>query len=325
MAAVVFGLNQGGSQGWGSAQTVVPLAAGVAAAIGFVVLDVRTRAPLIEFRLLLQSNFLAANISQILAGMVELGLGFLLPYYMLLVIGVDPVIAGVALIPATVLIVLAGALAGRAFDRVGGRGPLVVGYVLFATSGLALGVAAGAESALALVPGLALQGLGLGIVLTVNDPTGLTAVSEDDQGQAAGMINTSEQFGGVLGIAILSAVELGVYRDRLFSGLADKGIRPTPSQGPPGHGVHLPGRAARAQARGGGRPRLARHPGGTRRSRPGPRQRLRGGLLRVRGLLAGRRDPYVRPRAPRGADHHRTGLRPPVALGQCPRRVVAPA
>jgi hypothetical protein len=75
-----------------------------------------------------------------------------------------------------------------------------------------------------------LQGLGLGIVLTANDPTGLTAVDEKDQGRAAGMINTSEQLGGALGIAILLAVELGVYRDKLFDRLADKGIRPTAAQ-----------------------------------------------------------------------------------------------
>jgi MFS family permease len=85
---------------------------------------------------------------------VELGLGFLLPYFMLLVIGVDPAVAGLALIPATVPIVLAGPLAGRAFDRVGGRVPLVAGYVLLAGSGLALGLEAGAESVGALVPGL---------------------------------------------------------------------------------------------------------------------------------------------------------------------------
>jgi MFS family permease len=149
---------------------------------------------------------------------------------MLLVIGVDPAIAGIALIPATVPIVLAGPLAGRAFDRIGGRGPLVTGYLVLAASGVALALAAGAESVGALVPGLLLQGLGLGIVLTVNDPTGLTSVPEEDQGQAAGMINTSEQLGGALGIAILTAIELSVYRDHLFSRLAERGISPTPQQ-----------------------------------------------------------------------------------------------
>ena len=134
--------------------------------------------------------------------MVELGLGYLLPYLLLLVIGVDPLAAGIALIPSTLPIVLAGPLAGRAFDRIGGRAPLVAGFLLLAASGVALGLAAGAASAWALIPGLVLQGFGLGIVLTTNDPTGLTAVPDEDQGVAAGMLNTSEQLGGALGIGL---------------------------------------------------------------------------------------------------------------------------
>jgi hypothetical protein len=82
----------------------------------------------------------------------------------------------------------------------------------------------------ALIPGLVLQGIGLGIVLTVNDPTGLTAVPPEDSGQAAGMINTAEQLSGALGIATLTAVELGYYYNVLHDKLAAHGITPTRSQ-----------------------------------------------------------------------------------------------
>ncbi len=93
-----------------------------------------------------------------------------------------------------------------------------------------LALAVSDRSALALIPGLLLQGLGLGIVLTVNDPTGLTAVPEKDSGEAAGMINTSEQLGGAFGIAILAAVELAVNFHILDEKLASRGIHPTPEQ-----------------------------------------------------------------------------------------------
>jgi EmrB/QacA subfamily drug resistance transporter len=230
LAALVFGLSQGAVEGWADAEVVGPLVASVALFAAFGLVEVRTALPLVDFGLFRHLNFLAANVSQLLAGMVELGLGYLLPYFMLLVIGVDPAVAGLALIPASLPIVLAGPLAGRAFDRIGGRGPLVAGYLVLAASGVALALAAGAESVLALLPGLVLQGIGLGVVLTVNDPTGLTAVPDDAQGEAAGLINTTEQLGGAVGIAVLLAVELGVYRDRLFSGLADKGISVTPAE-----------------------------------------------------------------------------------------------
>ncbi|MQA73905.1 MAG: DHA2 family efflux MFS transporter permease subunit [Solirubrobacterales bacterium] len=231
IAAVVFGLSQGEPQGWLSADTVIPLAIGLVTLVLFGVIETRVKVPLLDFRLFRHLNFLAANISQVLAGMIELGLGFLLPFYLLLVIGVAPEVAGLALIPGTIPIILAGPLAGKVFDRVGGRIPLVTGFLVLSLSGVALAIGAADATILALVPGLLLQGLGLGIVLTVNDPTGLTAVPDRDQGQAAGMINTAEQLGGALGIAALSALELGYYFNNLFDRLAAQGSgHPTAAQ-----------------------------------------------------------------------------------------------
>ncbi|MGH2963157.1 MAG: MFS transporter [Solirubrobacterales bacterium] len=191
---------------------------------------VRVRVPLLKFRLFRHANFLAANISQVLAGAIELGLGFLLPFYLLLVIGISPETAGIALIPATIPIILAGPLAGRAFDRMGGRAPLVIGFGVLAASGVALALAVPERDVPALIPGLVLQGIGLGIVLTTNDPTGLTAVPEKDRGEAAGMINTSEQLGGALGIAALTAVEVGRARELTLEKLGDQGVAPTQDQ-----------------------------------------------------------------------------------------------
>jgi EmrB/QacA subfamily drug resistance transporter len=253
VGAIVFGLSQGATEGWGDPVTVAPLALGVLLIPVFVLIERRSANPMIEFSLLRHENFLAANLSQFLAGMIELGLGYLTPFFLLLVVGVSPATAGIALIPATVPIILAGPLAGKAFDRFGGRWPLVVGFLVLAASGVALALAVSSESAAALIPGLLLQGLGLGIVLTVNDPTGLTAVPERDSGEAAGMINTSEQLGGAVGIAGLAAIELAVNFHSLDSHLAEHGIRPTPQQMERGHQLiveaeqaglhHIPGSA----------------------------------------------------------------------------------
>jgi hypothetical protein len=128
----VFALTQGSGNDWGDPSVLAALVGAVVPLIAFVVVEQRVANPLLEFRLFRHLNFLAANISQVLAGMVELGMGFLLPAYLLLVVGVSPAVAGLALIPATVPIILAGPAAGRAFDRVGGRGPLVIGFVVLA-------------------------------------------------------------------------------------------------------------------------------------------------------------------------------------------------
>jgi MFS family permease len=198
--------------------------------VAFVIIELRVEQPLLEFRLFRHLNFLASNLSQFLAGMIELGLGFLMPFYLLLVVGVSPEAAGIALIPATIPIILAGPLAGRAFDRVGGRIPLVGGFLVLSASGAALAAAAAEQSVGALIPGLLLQGLGLGVVLTVNDPTGLGAVPEGDRGQAAGTINTTEQLGGAVGIAALTAVEIGAAERIASERLSDRGITATDAE-----------------------------------------------------------------------------------------------
>jgi EmrB/QacA subfamily drug resistance transporter len=230
IAALVFGLSQGQADGWGSPTTVIPLVGALAFLVAFVLIELRATFGLLDFRLFRHLNFLAANLSQLLAGAIELGLGFLLPFYLLLVIGISPAAAGIALIPATIPIVLAGPLAGRAFDRIGGRIPLVAGYLVLAASGLALAAGVGEQTVGALIPGLVLQGLGLGVVLTVNDPTGLGAVPPDAQGTAAGTINTTEQLGGALGIAGLTAIEIGAAERITVERLADRGIEPTAQQ-----------------------------------------------------------------------------------------------
>ncbi len=104
------------------------------------------------------------------------------------------------------------------------------GFLVLSASGAALAAAAAEQSVGALIPGLLLQGLGLGVVLTVNDPTGLGAVPEGDRGQAAGTINTTEQLGGAVGIAALTAVEIGAAERIASERLSDRGITATDAE-----------------------------------------------------------------------------------------------
>jgi EmrB/QacA subfamily drug resistance transporter len=227
---LIYGLSVIQEAGLDAPGAWIPTLSGLLLLGAFALVELHATSPMMDFRLFRHLNFLASNISQVLAGSIELGLGFLLPFFLLLVVGVSPEVAGIALIPATLPIILAGPLAGKAFDRVGGRVPLVIGFLVLAASGLVLAATASKESAAWLIPGLLLQGIGLGIVLTVNDPTGLNSVPEKDQGQAAGMINTSEQLGGAIGIAVLAAIEVSYYKHQLFARLNDHGIFPSQQQ-----------------------------------------------------------------------------------------------
>ena len=230
IGGLTLGLGQSQDWGWGSPATLVALALGVAGLAAFVAVERRRRDPLIRFGFFRHLNFSASNISQVLAGSIELAAGYLLPFYLLLVIGLGPGAAGLALIPATVPIIIVAPLAGRWFDRVGGRLPLTVGFLVLAASSFSLAAAFSAQSLWPLIPGLVLQGIGLGIVLTVNDPIGLGSVPAEDQGQASGIIDTSEQLGGGVGIAVFTVVLLHIYFGKLFDLLAQRGITVTQSE-----------------------------------------------------------------------------------------------
>src|ERR1700755_3177603 len=95
---LIFGLSQGPEEGWGQAETVVPIAVGLAFIPIFLLVERRAKNPMINFKLFRHENFLASNLSQLLAGMVELGLGYLTPLFLLLVVGVSPGLAGVGVI-----------------------------------------------------------------------------------------------------------------------------------------------------------------------------------------------------------------------------------
>ena len=94
-------------------------------------------------------NYLGATLSQFMGGMAEMGLGLIFPLVLILNLQMDPALAGIALIPATVPMVVVAPLAGRWYDRTGGRPPLVAGFGFLALSGVLLAIGVGHDSYLA--------------------------------------------------------------------------------------------------------------------------------------------------------------------------------
>jgi EmrB/QacA subfamily drug resistance transporter len=215
LIGVILGLSQSESRGWSSPAVLAALGVAALAAVAFVVRETRIPAPLLDFGLLRERNYAGATLSQFLAGMAEIGLGVIFPLLLILNLRMSPALAGIALIPTTLPMIVVAPLAGRWYDRTGGRPPLVTGFVLLALSGIVLSLGVAARSYAALLPGLLLYGLGLALVLTVNDPVTVDSIEERDQGEAAGVSATAEQFGGALGIAVLYSVFHGAYVDRL--------------------------------------------------------------------------------------------------------------
>lgn len=225
LVALVFGLGQTTAWGWGSPGVIAPLVVSVVAFALFVLRERRAHNPLMSFGLLRRSrNYLGATISQGLAGMAEMGLGLIFPLLLILNLRMNPALAGLALIPTTVPMVVIAPLVGRWYDRSGGRPPLVVGFGCLAVAGVLLALGAGTGSYPWMLPGLLVYGVGLAIVLTVNDPVSIDTVPEQDHGQASGVSATAEQGGGAIGIALLYAVFHGAYITRLQADVAARNL-----------------------------------------------------------------------------------------------------
>lgn len=216
LVTLVFGLAQTQAWGWTSPGVLAPLGICVVAGALFVLRERRTGTPLMSLHLLRRHrNYLGATISQGIGGMVEMGLGLIFPLLLILNLRMPPALAGLALIPTTVPMVLIAPLAGRWYDRAGGRPPLMTGFGCLALSGVLLAAGVEANSYLAVLPGLLVYGAGLAVVLTVNDPVSLDMLPEVDHGQASGVAATAEQGGGAIGIAVLYALFHGVYVQQL--------------------------------------------------------------------------------------------------------------
>jgi len=227
LVALVFGLGQTATWGWSSPGVLGSLVVSVVAFVLFVLRERRSPDPLMDFALLRRSrNYLGATISQALAGMAEMGLGLIFPLLLILNLEMDPALAGLALIPTTLPMVLVAPLVGRWYDRSGGRPPLVVGFGCLAVAGVLLAFGAQMRSYPWLLPGLLAYGIGLAIVLTVNDPVSIDTVPERDHGQASGVSATAEQGGGAIGIALLYSVFHSLYVTRLHGDIAARDLPP---------------------------------------------------------------------------------------------------
>ena len=212
----VFALSQTQSSDLGDPSVLLPLAVAVVGVVLFVFRERRATNPLMDLALLARSrNYLGATLSQAIAGMAEMGLGVIFPLLLILNLEMSPALAGLALIPTTVPMVIVAPLAGRWYDRGGGRAPLVLGFVVLAVAGVVMAIGVQSGSYPAILPGLLLYGIGLALVLSTNDPVSLDSIPAADEGQASGVSATAEQGGGAVGIALLYTLFHVTYVNRL--------------------------------------------------------------------------------------------------------------
>ena len=204
----VYTIVETGSYGWASAHTAGFGALSALLMGAFVVRQVTTRNPLLALHILRSRNVGGANLIQALMVAGMLGFFFLCTLYLRQVLGYRPLEIGLGFLPVAVAIgALSLGFSARLSTRFGARAILVPGLASIATA-LALLTRAPVHSAYTtqLLPAMVLLGVGAGLSFPPLMTLGMSGVAPSDRGIASGLVNTTAQVGGALGLAVLATV-----------------------------------------------------------------------------------------------------------------------
>src|SRR5687768_10912761 len=198
LLGVVYGVVRGNPAGWGSAEVVVSIAAGVALLVAFVAWELRARAPMLPLRFFRSRQFAATNGVSLAMTFGIFGSIFLLAQFFQTVQGYSPLEAGLLTLPWTGMPMLVAPVAGILSDRLGSRPLMATGLFLQAIA--IAWLAAVSEPAVAygvLVPAFVLGGTGMALVFAPAANAVLGAVRPEEAGQASGANNAIRELGGV--------------------------------------------------------------------------------------------------------------------------------
>ena len=192
----------------------------------FVIVQLRSRTPLVPFRLFKNRSLLGADTGALFIGAGIFAMFFFLTLWMQVVNGYSPIKAGLAFLPMTLLIGVSAGIAAKLLGRTGPRPLLLTGMSLAGVGMLLLGLRLQPDSSYltVLLPSLALVAGGLGMTFVSLTSAAISGVPHDDAGIASALLNAGQQVGGALGLAILTAVSASRTESLLSGG------QPAPGQ-----------------------------------------------------------------------------------------------
>jgi len=217
MLLLVYALVKAPDVGWGATRTIVELAGAGVILAAFVANELRVANPLVPLSILRVKGVALADSTQMVALAGFAPMFFFLTLYMQTVLGYSPIETGLAYLPLTGAVIVAAGIASQLFARIGTKPVIVVG-ALVGAGGLYWLSRIPVEGSYVsdLLPGLLVAGFGVGAVFVGATTAANAGVDEDKAGLAAGLLNTGQQIGTALGLAILSAAAIA-HTDSLLN------------------------------------------------------------------------------------------------------------
>ena len=221
LTTLVLGITQGSDWGWSSGRTIGVFVASFALLAGFVFWERRASEPLMHFSILRTKTVLGANVAGFILGTALFSMFLMLTLYMQQVLGYSAMKTGVAYLAVAGTSIIWANVAAALVGRVGVR-PLITAGMAILAVGLLLFTQVSVDGTYVanLLPGFLIVALGMALCFVPISIAALAGVKQAEAGLASGLINTSQQIGGAVGIALLSTIAISRTEDSVASGTA---------------------------------------------------------------------------------------------------------
>jgi EmrB/QacA subfamily drug resistance transporter len=205
--SLTYGFNEAAREGWTDSLTLTFFAAAVVLLVTFIVIESKVASPLMPLRVITERNRGGSYLGSLIVGAGLFSMFLFLGLYLQVILGYTPLKSGFAFLPFSIGIIIFAGVASQLLPKIGPK-PLMVPGLIFAGIGLLMLTRITPETGYAthVLPSLLIMSSGMALVFIPLTSTSLHGVSGRDTGVASAMVNTSQQIGGSLGVALLNTI-----------------------------------------------------------------------------------------------------------------------
>jgi len=223
LASLVYGLSSAatspnGVSHWGDTKVIVSLVASVVLLVAFGFIEVRSKHALVPMRVLRDRNRTGAYLIMLCVGTALFGMFFFLTIFVQSVWGYSALKTGIAYLPMITMVMVASGIASQLVSRIGAR-PLLLAGTAIATGGMfwLSRITENSHYASGLLGPMLVTALGMGLTFVPLSLVALAKVANNDTGVASSLLNTGQQVGGAIGLAILGTVAWSAVANSIHS------------------------------------------------------------------------------------------------------------